>query len=109
MSDLLVAQRDRPTQKSPSRGSRILGQTYALPTQQSIRRERLSHPLGGVERELVRRVVRRVDRAERAPGEPADGDRGNAGTSERNAVDQNPDGKPATSCRQPGRGEPGRF
>ena len=43
-----------PNKKSPSRGSSILGQTYAPSSQQSIRRERPPHPLRGLEREPSR-------------------------------------------------------
>ena len=46
----------------------------AGPAQQSIRGERAAHPHRRLEREAVRRVARRVNRPQRAPGEAADGD-----------------------------------
>ena len=67
-----------PTKRSPSRGSRILGQTYARTSQQSIRRECPSDPYRGLERKASAVSRGRVDRAERAPGEPADRERGHA-------------------------------
>ena len=70
--------------------------------------EGAADPLGGLQRERLRHVGRRVDHPQGVPGEPADGDRGRARPGQRKAVHQDAERQPARADRDPERRQPGR-